>query len=280
MSEFTFLDDPDAIDAIAKRCRSTTVVAAVEMVESMHSAAREIRRLQARIRELEAIPAHEPCAACETWKQTLEATERDRKRLELRVDELEGAAPPPAANPMGRDADWVLAIGHALGLDSGYRVPIVPSVEEFKRLFTDVRTAQPPEAAEVAWLIEMNAVTPCLYFCDTLGGAFPRFESDHARAIRFARKQDAEAALTILLTLYMRDEDGKPYRVLHDKSCYTVAEHMWCPEPAPTKEVTMSDAPSADAPFQERKAFYSAMRERGYSALEITQAFKRPGKGE
>jgi hypothetical protein len=235
MSEFTFLDDPDAIDAIAKRCRSTTVVAAVEMVESMHSAAREIRRLQARIRELEAIPAHEPCAACETWKQTLEATERDRKRLELRVDELEGAAPPPAANPMGRDADWVLAIGHALGLDSGYRVPIVPSVEEFKRLFTDVRTAQPPEAAEVAWLIEMNAVTPCLYFCDTLGGAFPRFESDHARAIRFARKQDAEAALTILLTLYMRDEDGKPYRVLHDKSCYTVAEHMWCPEPAPTK---------------------------------------------
>lgn len=39
------------------------------------------------------------CQHCETWKRTLEATEANRKHLELRVDELEDreAEPPPAA---------------------------------------------------------------------------------------------------------------------------------------------------------------------------------------
>lgn len=46
---------------------------------------------------------------------------------------------PKASSPFGRDADWVLAIGHALGLDSGYEVPIVPEPEPFKRLFAEVR---------------------------------------------------------------------------------------------------------------------------------------------
>lgn len=54
--------------------------------------------------------------------------------------------PLPDVNPMGRDADWVLAIGHALGLDSGYTVPIVPRPEVFRELFAEVRrrASQPP----------------------------------------------------------------------------------------------------------------------------------------
>lgn len=61
------------------------------------------------------------------------------------------AADEPPANPMGRDADWVLAIGHALGLDSGYKVPIVPKPEVFRELFDEVRrrASQPP--TEILW---------------------------------------------------------------------------------------------------------------------------------
>lgn len=39
-----------------------------------------------------------------------------------------------------RDRDWVLAIGHALGLESGFMVPIAPEVEPFKELFAAVRS--------------------------------------------------------------------------------------------------------------------------------------------
>lgn len=39
---------------------------------------------------------------------------------------------------MERDRDWILAIAHALGLDSGHFVPIVPEVEPLKRLFAQV----------------------------------------------------------------------------------------------------------------------------------------------
>jgi hypothetical protein len=42
-------------------------------------------------------------------------------------------------SPLGRDADWAIAMGHALGLDSGFRVPIIPSVEAFKELFAAIR---------------------------------------------------------------------------------------------------------------------------------------------
>jgi hypothetical protein len=38
-----------------------------------------------------------------------------------------------------RDQDWVLAIGHALGLDSGFEIPIVPEVEPFKELFEAIK---------------------------------------------------------------------------------------------------------------------------------------------
>lgn len=38
-----------------------------------------------------------------------------------------------------RDRDWVLAMGRALGWDSGFEVPIVAEVEPFKRLFAAIR---------------------------------------------------------------------------------------------------------------------------------------------
>ncbi len=38
-----------------------------------------------------------------------------------------------------RDRDWILAIGHALGMESGFDIPIIPEVEPFKHLFAQVR---------------------------------------------------------------------------------------------------------------------------------------------
>lgn len=55
-------------------------------------------------------------------------------------------------------ADWVLAMAKALGMDSGFRIPIVPDVEAFKDLFAAVRASavQPATQAEpVAWADEI-----------------------------------------------------------------------------------------------------------------------------
>ncbi len=43
------------------------------------------------------------------------------------------------AEVKNRDRDWILAIGHALGLDNNYQVPIAPEVEPFKKLFAEIR---------------------------------------------------------------------------------------------------------------------------------------------
>lgn len=53
-------------------------------------------------------------------------------------DLLQAALAPAQAQP-DRDADWILAIGHALGMDSGYMVPIVPEVQPFRDLFAAIR---------------------------------------------------------------------------------------------------------------------------------------------
>jgi hypothetical protein len=37
-----------------------------------------------------------------------------------------------------RDRDWILAMGDALGLDSGFSVPIIPETAPFKKLFADI----------------------------------------------------------------------------------------------------------------------------------------------
>lgn len=44
-----------------------------------------------------------------------------------------------------RSEDWVLAMGAALGLGSGYQVPIVPNTEAFKMLFDQIRATQVKE---------------------------------------------------------------------------------------------------------------------------------------
>ena len=48
-------------------------------------------------------------------------------------------------NADDRDKDWILAMGYALGLNSGHEIPIVPEVEVFKRFFAALR-ASPSEA--------------------------------------------------------------------------------------------------------------------------------------
>jgi hypothetical protein len=41
-----------------------------------------------------------------------------------------------------RDKDWILAMAAALGANSGFAVPIVPTVEAFKALFHDIRAGR------------------------------------------------------------------------------------------------------------------------------------------
>lgn len=43
-----------------------------------------------------------------------------------------------------RDTDWILAIGNAIGLDSGILVPIVPQSQLFEELFTEIRKRAAP----------------------------------------------------------------------------------------------------------------------------------------
>ena len=50
------------------------------------------------------------------------------------------ALPATARSDSDRDTDLILAMGHALGLNSGFEVPIVPEVEVFKRFFASLRS--------------------------------------------------------------------------------------------------------------------------------------------
>ena len=58
-----------------------------------------------------------------------------------------------------RDTDWILAMGAALGMDSGFSIPIVPEVEPFRQLFAALRASPPPQPApEVGALVNtLNA---------------------------------------------------------------------------------------------------------------------------
>lgn len=47
----------------------------------------------------------------------------------------------PASPDHARDLDWILAMGHALGMGSGHMVPIVPTVEAFRTFFESIRAA-------------------------------------------------------------------------------------------------------------------------------------------
>jgi hypothetical protein len=54
------------------------------------------------------------------------------------IDRLAALTVPPGS-PLGRDADWALAMGAALGTDSGYSIPIVPEPQAFRQLFDAIR---------------------------------------------------------------------------------------------------------------------------------------------
>ena len=76
-----------------------------------------------------------------------------------------------------RDTDWILAIGAALGMDSGFSIPIVPEVEPFRQLFAALRASPPPQPApEVAELARRLLASKhdhyecedCWYSCATI----------------------------------------------------------------------------------------------------------------
>jgi hypothetical protein len=50
-------------------------------------------------------------------------------------------------NLFERDKDWILAMADALGMQSGFNVPIVPEPEPFRKLFAEIRAPSVANAA-------------------------------------------------------------------------------------------------------------------------------------
>lgn len=51
---------------------------------------------------------------------------------------------------MKRDRDWVLAMAYALGVDSGFNIPIVPEPAPFRTLFAEIRAGKPAPSEHTA----------------------------------------------------------------------------------------------------------------------------------
>ena len=106
-----------------------------------------------------------------------------------------------------RDRDWILAMGHALGLDSGFSIPIVPTVEQFKLLFDAVaaRGAEGQERGGPTWDAVIRVVEAERVRCKWAGEMFPQVacktrESDKAfhdvlGSLRFARDRGITSSL-------------------------------------------------------------------------------------
>ena len=70
-----------------------------------------------------------------------------------------------AVKQTNRDTDWILALGHAAGLDSGLDVPIVPDpgvVRRFLDAYAELKAAPSPEPAsgECEWVKACNSYDP------------------------------------------------------------------------------------------------------------------------
>jgi hypothetical protein len=61
------------------------------------------------------------------------------------------------------DRDWILAMTAALGTDSQYMVPIVPSVDAFRQLFAALRAAPAVPREPVAWMVGSDPDTAATY---------------------------------------------------------------------------------------------------------------------
>lgn len=92
-------------------------------------------------------------------------------------------APQQVSNASTRNTDWVLAMAEALGTDSGYSVPIVPTAEAFRELFAAIRSTPPQQqeqSGEAVALPERDVSKPAKQ-----QGVFRKFEvsrvdgSDH-----------------------------------------------------------------------------------------------------
>lgn len=81
---------------------------------------------------------------------------------------------------------------------------------------------------EIGWLIE----TPAGKYKKPLWFSTGHhvLTDDSTKALRFARREDAENMLEWLLNL--RDRDGRRLGFMFAKDCYVITEHMWCDQPA------------------------------------------------
>jgi hypothetical protein len=87
------------------------------------------------------------------------------KALAEAADALAALAAQPQASD--RDADWTLAIGKAFGLDSGFSIPVTPSVEAFKTLFAAVAAKPAPAEGDAAAWVPKVLYGPRTHICWT-----------------------------------------------------------------------------------------------------------------
>lgn len=99
------------------------------------------------------------------------------------------------------------ALAQALPTDDKIIIGHLRSAREF--LNRAHETIEDHHGAEVGWVIEREDSEPSrpMYYAGT------KWEYDNLKAIRFARKEDAQA-----MSRYMFP--GEPHRI---------ADHMWCP---------------------------------------------------
>jgi hypothetical protein len=117
------------------------------------------------------------------------------------LDAIEGGS------PHGPDVDWTLAMAAALGTDSRFQVPIVPNADAFRELFKAVR-----ERVQAGWVIENGKKEGdglAYRFMDNDHGGVVGWTPDKDKALRFARRDDAEAF------------------AYHDEHAWRVTQHLW-----------------------------------------------------
>lgn len=135
------------------------------------------------------------------------------------------------------------------------------AVVMLSRLTTFIGSFRPArEQGDVAWLVELPQYRSPTYFAgvsrDVEAHPFVLVTSDHLKAIRFARKEDAEQLIKSI---------GRMAPFSGQEDCFRAVEHAW------TMEIVRDSGATRDYRLRDLKR---AERETGYSVAAIGGAAK------
>jgi hypothetical protein len=135
-----------------------------------------VAELEAKIARVKGLsPFYAQNVECVTYAAIKMALRDDRESWPLK--RAEATASRLAEKQSNRDTDWVLALGHAVGLDSGLNVPIIPDpevVREFLGAYVKTKLADIAGLPEKwRWLYEhpSNAAMAAVRCADELQAA-------------------------------------------------------------------------------------------------------------